>query len=177
MIISRRPLKLAVFSMALALSTVAVSATSVGNAQASPLSCQNIDDNLALFGETIRMQLNARVAGLELKISNLKRLVSHGVNSITAGGGNCEVTVVAQVTLERKLRRDAHGTITMRAHVDADAVTEPLTKKTILDLRFTKIHVTDVSLSHTLEIGESFYQWIANKILSNTSVRLDLGPL
>ena len=68
--------------------------------------------------------------------------------------------VRANVTLKRKVRRDAHGTVKMQARVSS------------LDLAQRKIcydsaRVTDVNLSRTLGIGERVYKWVANIVLPN----------
>jgi hypothetical protein len=160
-----RVLSLALLSLALLTAgLVAAPAT----AQAAPLTCEQVGGALNLFGELIRVQLDSRVAGSEYKISKRKSLVIHGVEYVGPGDGPCQVVVVANVTLKRKLRADAHGTVTGKAHVTVDAV-----GVTTYDLFFDDIRVADVSLSNTLEIGEAIYRWVANKAIPDAeSVRI-----
>jgi hypothetical protein len=160
---SRRLARLGLFSAALLLGTFVLSASTARTAHAAPLTCDQVRNSVITLGEVIRQKLDEEAAGFEYRISSRKRLVVHSVASVSNGQGDCEIEVVANVTLKRKLRRDAHGTMTLRGRVDVDAV-EPRT----FDLFFSDIYVSDVSLSHTLDIGEAIYAWVANIILPDS---------
>lgn len=92
---------------------------------------------------------NLSFAGEEIRVSKRKTLVVNWVQSVS--GSYCEVMIETNVTLRRKVRRDAHGTMTLvgqLALVDGDPC--------IVDTR-----IEDFSLSHTLVIGEFFYEKMA----------------
>ena len=120
---------------------------------ASALECSGINIPDATAAEFIN---NSGTLPYTHKISALKTLVIKDVEAIS--GVNCNLNATLGVTLQRKLRRDAHGTITMKGSMRFEAgkicITDP--------------HVTDVSLSYTLEIGEAVYKLIANKVLPNS---------
>lgn len=168
MSVSRRLAQLCLFSGALLLSTFVLSGSTARSAHAALLDCEQVGNAVTTFGELIRQKLDEEVAGYEYRISSRKRLVVHGIASVSNGQGDCEIEIVANVTLKRKWRRDAHGTMTVRGHVDVDEV-EPGT----FDIHFTDAYVSDISLSHTLDIGEFFYALRANMVLPDSqSVRI-----
>lgn len=101
-------------------------------------------------------QIGRQVAGTSFKINRRKTLVVHGVGDLSFSG--CQATLRLHVTLKRKIRRDATGVIKLKAKVssfDRDEVC------------LSNVHVADVSLSHTLGIGEGIYKQVANKAIPN----------
>lgn len=136
----------------LGLTSAVIAVSLIASTQANALDCFGISvpDAYALN------LINSQVAGYSYKISDRKTLVINSVQSVS--GTECHINAVANVTLKRKLRRDAHGTVSMKGDVYLGNG---------LKLCIANPRVTDVSLSNTLEIGESIYQWVANKVLPN----------
>lgn len=102
--------------------------------------------------------VNNNVAGYSHRINRRKRLVINHLKDISFNG--CRVNIAMDVTLKRKIRRDARGTVKMRADI---------TDFSFVDKRlcYQNARVTDVNLSRTLSIGEAAYKWVANKALPN----------
>lgn len=138
----------------------------VGFAIAMPMVSSNglaIDCNAAQrLGNSVRSsiisQLNGRFAGASQRINRRKTVRINRISSISFNG--CNVTARANVTLKRKIRRDAHGTATVRAKISSFN----LGSKRVC---FKNVNLSALSLSRTLGIGERFYRWIANKVLPN----------
>ncbi|MDJ0733936.1 MAG: hypothetical protein QNJ47_07605 [Nostocaceae cyanobacterium] len=114
------------------------------------------------FGNALKSQIlteiNNEIAGESYKINRRKTLKIHGVEDISFNG--CRIKAKTKVTLKRKIRRDAHGNIKIRA----DITSFDLAGKRLC---YKNAKVTDVSLSRTLGIGERVYRWAANKALPN----------
>lgn len=132
-----------------ALAILALAASSFASTSAMALECGGLTVPDA-FAKTI---INNEVKGFSYKISDRKRLVVNGVESIS--GSNCNIRAKLDVTLKRKIRRDAHGDVTVKG---------------TLALRNGKIcivntSVADVDLSNTLNLGESVYKLVANKAM------------
>jgi hypothetical protein len=161
--ITRRFVQPGMFLAAFLLSAFVLSTSTAHSVHAAPLDCEEVREILAHDGEFIRQTLDDEIAGYEHRINSRKRLVIHGIASVENGHGDCEIKVVADVTIKRKWRRDAHGTVTLHARVDVDQV-EPNT----IEIVFTDVRVTDVLLSHLTEIGEAFYRWVGNIILPDS---------
>lgn len=133
-------------------SVLAVAALAVGSlasTSAMALECGglSVPDSIA------KAVINTQVKGFSYKISDRKRLVVNGVESVS--GSNCNIRAKLDVTLKRKIRRDAHGDVTVKG---------------TLALRNGKIcivntSVADVDLSNTLNLGESVYKLVANKAM------------
>lgn len=143
--------------VAAALLLTAIGAALPRTASADPLSCFEIDIGEALFGDQLLAALDEEIAGTEHRINRRKTLVLEGMTDISASG--CELTLVADVTLERRLRRDAEGTMTLRTTVAVDRDGDTLV------VELSRVRVVDFSLSHTLEIGEAVYRAFANRAL------------
>ena len=122
---------------------------------AQSLPCNQLEVFFNAFRPQILEQINTEVSGASHRISRRKRLIIHRVDSIRLEG--CRMTAVVNVTLKRKVRRDAHGTVTVRANISANPAARQVC--------YRNPHVADVSLSRTLGIGERFYAWVANKVL------------
>lgn len=136
------------FKSLLSMSILAAAASMVSTS-AMALECAGltVPDNFA------KAVINAEVQGFSYKISDRKRLVVNGVDAVS--GSNCNLRATLDVTLKRKIRRDAHGTVVVKG---------------TLAVRDNKIcvvnpSVADVDLSNTLNIGEGVYKLVANKAL------------
>ena len=106
----------------------------------------------------ITEKINDQVRGVRKKISRRKTLILKDVRELNFQG--CQLTLKLQATLKRKIRRNAHGTITVKANVKSFARDQ---------VCLNKIRVSKVSFSRTLNIGEAAYKWAANRALPNNS--------
>jgi hypothetical protein len=121
-------------------------------AMASPESQALTCNELSVDDELVLIIVNAELSGYEHEISKNKTLVLNSFESVT--GDECEVVIEANVTMKRKLRKDAHGTMILEGTLDTSGG----------QLCSVDTHVTDFSLSHTLGPGEWFYEKLAGKI-------------
>lgn len=101
--------------------------------------------------------LNNQVAGYSERISRRKRFVVHGIDSIYLDG--CNVVVNINATLKRKIRRDAHGIVTVAGNLSYDNYNKTWCVQ--------NIRITKMKLSRTLRIGERIYTRFANKNIPN----------
>lgn len=122
------------------------------------VNCESIESFGNDFQPIILQELNNYAAGRSETISRRKTLRINRVEDVSFSG--CEVMGRVDVTLQRKIRRNAHGTLNMRANVTSLNFIE---QSFCLD----DITVTSVNLSRTLNIGESIYRRIANKHIPN----------
>ena len=106
----------------------------------------------------ILRKVNSNIAGQSYRINRRKRLLIHHLKDISFKG--CSMNLEMDVTLKRKIRRDAHGTVKMRADITYFSFFGR-------QLCYHNAKVTDVNLSRTLGIGEAAYKWVANKALPN----------
>ena len=123
---------------------------------AQSLDCQQLEQFGRAFQPQLLAAINSNVAGTSYEINRRKDLEIHQVEGISFDG--CRVTTQVRVTLERKIRRDAHGVVTLRGDV---ASFSPATRQVC----YRNAKVINVNLSRTLRIGEGFYKWVANKVL------------
>lgn len=100
--------------------------------------------------------LNATVAGLEKEINRRKTIRIESVEDMAFDG--CKVTTTARIELGRKIRRDAEGT----ARVVGRVASVSLRDRTLCFDKHPK--VASMKLSHTTELGETLYAWVANKV-------------
>lgn len=134
----------------------------IANAQ---LKCNLIEGYGNAKKESIIEQLNSSVAGLiyeDVGVANRKKLEIKEVKNIAFNG--CNVTLELRVKLHRKLRRNAHGTIRVKANV---------TKAVLYGRKYiviTNASVDKVNLSRTLRIGERFYAWVATRTFPKKQV-------
>lgn len=132
-----------------ALAIAALAASSLASSSAMALECGGltVSDTLA------KSIINGEVKGFKYKINRRKTLVVHGVQSVS--GSNCNIRAKLDVTLQRKIRSNADGNVTVKG---------------TLALRNGKIcivntSVADVDLSNTLNLGEAVYKLVANKAM------------
>jgi hypothetical protein len=119
-------------------------------APASAMECQGIDIPDSVAAEL----LNQQVAGASYKISSLKRLEINRVDSIS--GSDCSFRANVNVTLHRKIRRDATGTVVLKGTLDLSNEGK---------ICVAGASVADVDVSNTLSLGEAIYKWVANMVL------------
>ncbi len=105
---------------------------------------------------TIQREMNNQVAGMSHRISRRKTLNIHGMNGVKFNG--CTVYTSMKVTLKRKIRRNAHGNVSIKAKVSSFSANR---------VCLSDVKVTKVNLSRTLRIGEGFYKLAANKAIQN----------
>ncbi|WP_445381334.1 hypothetical protein [Robiginitalea sp. IMCC43444] len=96
--------------------------------------------------------------GATYKISSRKTMVINKIEDLRFEG--CKVFVTAQVTLKRKIRRNAKGRVYISATVNSFNPNKVCLKNPKLD---------KVRLSNTLRVGEAFYKWAANRVLPNNA--------
>ncbi len=133
----------------------AVAFTAFGTPAAAQLNCRTVEAlGNGVLHDRIVSVLRDRVRNSgEIRISRGKKLQLEQLESLKFSG--CRATTVVRVTLKRKIRRDARGTVQVAANVDAN----------VNEICLNKPRVEDVRLSHTLRIGEAVYRFVANKML------------
>ncbi|WP_437905017.1 hypothetical protein WME95_42645 [Sorangium sp. So ce327] len=147
----------AMFLAFLAFAALSMLASAPASAQ-EPLPCESVGLLGTVFHDDLLERVDAVAAGI--RIENLgpadnKTFVIHGAEDVSVTG--CELTARLGATLHRRLRRDAHGTVTLL-----------ITLKVLpldglrFDVRLSNPRVTDVDLSRTTAIGEAIYRAIAN---------------
>ena len=122
------------------------------------INCNSFEAFGNQFKPQILAQINQGMQGESYKINKRKTLKIHKLQSISFDG--CRIKGNLKVTLKRKVRRDAHGNVKIRA----DITSFNLANKRFC---FKNAKVTNVNLSRTLRIGERVYRWAANKALPN----------
>ncbi|MFO7565219.1 MAG: hypothetical protein R6X02_21420 [Enhygromyxa sp.] len=133
-------------TLAFALAAPALAALAPPQAQA--LECQGME----VSDEEALDIANHSFAGVEHRVSKRKTLVVNWIISIN--GGECKVAIEADVTMKRKVRRNAHGTMKLEgklALIDGDVC-------------MIQTRVTDFDLSHTSKIGEFVYEKMAGEL-------------
>jgi len=140
---------------------VALSVLTVGArpASAEELSCRVVEAIATGAPDVVLELIDEHVGGTEVRLTPRKRLVIHGAERIVAASG-CRVTIDFAVTLERRLRRDAHGTARVQATVGVRRV-DPAN----VEICFSDPKVLDLELSRTSAIGELAYTGVANRFM------------
>lgn len=118
------------------------------------LDCRLVESVGNARSASILASLNTAVAGQENRINRRKTLVIHSVERVWFDG--CRMRAVQNVTLKRRVRADAHGTV----QIGADITRANLRTGEVC---YESASVEDVSLSRTLGIGEAVYRWVANR--------------
>ena len=145
----------------LLLSVFATTLSFTAPAQAAAPDCNVIESLGNILSDNIQQKMNSQVAGDSYRINRRKRLNIHGVNEVNFHG--CTVRTSMKVTLKRKIRRDAHGNVGIKANVASFNGNQ---------VCLSNVKVTDVNLSRTLGIGENIYKLAANKAIKIISVFL-----
>lgn len=121
--------------------------------------CTAIETLGSNFNPYILNTLNGALGGQIHRINRRKTLKIHGVNSVNFN--DCSMVLELNVTLERKIRRDAHGTVAMTVNISSF---EPIQRS----FCYEGARLTSVDLSRTTIVGEAFYRWIANMVMPNS---------
>jgi hypothetical protein len=149
-------------------SLVAVAATVVGSgaAHANPLSCDTIATNLQDRNSEVLGELSTQLAGKKHRLL-VNKLEITGVTSVE-NTGPCTVRMVLGAKIDRKFRKDAAGTITIRARASGTS-----SGGSALDLTFDQSHIERVDLSHTKAAAETAYK-VAGNFLVQDSIEVHL---
>ncbi|MEM6449309.1 MAG: hypothetical protein AAF703_03245 [Cyanobacteria bacterium P01_D01_bin.105] len=123
------------------------------------LDCNVVESLGTSLSSSIVEGVNDTAAGERYRINRRKTLVINAARSVSFRG--CNMSVVLDVTLRRKIRRNAHGTITLNGNISSFNLPRR-------EVCYTGLNVSDVSLSRTLRIGEGVYRWAANKALPDS---------
>ncbi|MFP3942629.1 MAG: hypothetical protein ACLFWF_01975 [Alphaproteobacteria bacterium] len=118
------------------------------------LNCRVVEAAGNSIKDDIRTKLNGHMAGHQQKINRRKKLRVNRIERVWFEG--CRVKIQANVTLKRKIRRNAHGYIVMSSLVTG------LTPDSVC---VAKAKVHKVRLSRTLRIGERIYRRVANRTI------------
>ncbi|WP_437996898.1 hypothetical protein WMF26_39125 [Sorangium sp. So ce185] len=143
----------------LAFAALSMLALAPANAQ-EPLPCESVGLLGTAFHDDLLERVDAVAAGIrldDLGPAGNKTLVIHGAEDVSVSG--CELTARLGATLHRRLRRDAHGTVTVRITLKV----LPLDGSSF-DVHLSNPRVIDVDLSRTTAIGEAIYRAIANRL-------------
>jgi hypothetical protein len=122
------------------------------------LNCRVVETLGNSLQSQILTELNNHLAGQRERINRRKELQINHIENVAFNG--CRMTTTVNVTLKRKIRRDAHGTV----QVGADITTLNIPNR---QLCYNNARVSNINLSRTLIIGETVYKWVANAILPN----------
>ena len=123
---------------------------------AQGINCRVVEALGTSLRPQILAEINRQVSGTSYRINRRKTLRINRVEDI--GFSGCRLTARTNVTLKRRIRRDAHGTVTLQADI-------PSFSLPARQVCYANARVTDVNLSRTLRIGEGVYKWVANKVL------------
>lgn len=141
----RRANQLSAVSVAFALTATSVEAQN----------CDEVERYGTYYNAMIISELNALLPYTH-EISRRKKLRLNKIDSIAFEG--CRAVIIGNVTLKRKIRRNAHGRMRMRTDV---------TEVSFSDRRLClkNLKVQSVSLSRTARIGERFYKRFGNRFM------------
>lgn len=103
-------------------------------------------------------QMSDKLIGQKVELTKRKALNVTDVNSVRFRG--CTMNFNLGVVLERKIRRNAKGTI---------GVSGTISSFSRHSICLRNIRVRSVKLSHSTGLGESIYKAVANKLISNNS--------
>lgn len=155
---SRRPVASAIHRARLLafLALAALAQPALAQPAPAPLDCRVVEAVGNDHKAQIIAGLNDTVAGLEKDINRRKTLRIVSVEDIAFDG--CKVVTTARIELGRKIRRDAEGTAKVVGRVASLSLRDRL-------LCFDKHpKIAGMNLSHTTEVGEKMYQWVANQV-------------
>lgn len=133
--------------------------TNLAQAQEPPIDCAVVESLGSALSADILDGINERVSGASHRISRRKTLIINNAQSVSFSG--CQLGLNLDVTLKRKIRRNAHGNIVLRGNISSFDLAER-------EICYTGLSVTDVDLSRTLRPGEAAYRWVANAVLPNS---------
>lgn len=141
----------------LLLTFILLNLTLISNSSAS-FTCSQIGAFGNLASRYIENQISDKAVGMKMKLTKRKTLHIRDVHSLRFTG--CTMKFKLGVKLERKIRRDATGTIGVRATVSSFSRHRVCLKN---------VKVTSINLSHTTGLGEAIYKAVANKVIHNNT--------
>lgn len=145
-----------------ALTLAALATLTAAPAAAAPIrDCTTIGIVGNAFAGAFLQDMQNDIAGQSFRISSRKSLVIHGVDDVAFAG--CRVDATLDVTLRRRIRRNAHGTMKVHATVTSVDLQHPEG----VEICIANPQLDRVRLSHTLRLGEAVYRWVANLALPN----------
>jgi hypothetical protein len=124
----------------------------------SSLNCNKFEQIASLFENQISSILNEEIAGYAKRLNRRKTFRINGVDSLSFDG--CNATVIANISLLRKWRRNAHGSSTVIGDISAKNGGNNTTRICLSNGRVTKL-----KLSRTTRLGEAVYKLVANKVI------------
>jgi len=119
-------------------------------------SCAQIDTLGPLFSPQVQERLNSELSGYSHRISRRKTLLINYVSSVRVS--SCRLIIDLNVTLQRRIRRNAHGTVRLSSQVRSISETSAC---------LSEISVDDVDVSNTAILGEWVYGLVANSVIPN----------
>ncbi len=124
----------------------------------SSLDCNKFEQIASLFDNQISMRLNEEIAGYTKRLNRRKTFRINVVDSLLFDG--CSATVIANISLLRKWRRNAHGSSTVIGDISATNGGNNTSRICLSNGRVTKL-----KLSRTTRLGETVYKFVANKVI------------
>lgn len=118
--------------------------------------CRVAEAIAAHYMPEVRARVERAIVGHEERISRRKTLRIDGINHLGVRG--CELTLGLNAHLKRKIRRDADGWITLKAHVHSVSRDQVCVRN---------VRVTSVEFERTMNTGERWYRRAANRALPN----------
>lgn len=128
-------------------------------AEDPPLDCAVVESLGSALSASVLEDINQRTAGTSYRLNRRKTLVINNARSVSFRG--CQLSLDLDVTLQRKIRRNAHGNIVLRGNISSFDLANR-------EVCYTDLKVADVDLSRTLGVGEAFYRVFANAFLPNS---------
>lgn len=138
------------------LAAVVIASVAYMNPAQAAIDCNLVQALGNASSNLILQQLNAQVAGSSTRINRRKTLVIHGARDVSFRG--CQLRSTIGVTLKRKIRRNAVGTVKITANVSS------FNGRRVC---LTGVRVKNVDVSRTGVIGESIYRMAANIAIKN----------
>lgn len=143
-------------SMKTKLAVMLIAGVTYMNPAQAALDCNRVESLGNSASNFILQQINQEIAGTSTKLTRRKTLVIHGASRLSFRG--CQLRSTLGVTLKRKVRRNAVGTVNITANVSS--------------IRFgriclTGVRVRNVNVSRTGIIGESVFRMVANIAIKN----------
>lgn len=165
--VQNRSSKLALCSLTMLLATAAAM-VGAQDAHADPLTCDDINARVRDRNDEVKSKLAVELSGKKHRLL-LNDLLLTGVASVQPIDGQCALTLVVNAKIDRKLRKDAVGTITMRVQASGNS-----TSATGFDLSISHPHIESVDLSRTHKIAEKGYKAAGNFLLNEeATIHLD----
>jgi len=138
------------------LAVIMIAGVAYMNPVQAAVNCNQVQQIGNAASSLIRQQINNQIAGTSTRINRRKTLVIHGARRVSFRG--CQLRSTLGVTLERRIRRNAVGTVRITANVSSFRNGR---------VCLTGVKVRSVDVSRTGIIGESVYRMAANRAIPN----------